>query len=128
MNNKRILVIPVVAILATIITVAASLAFSRPAGRTQIIPLTGRSISGESLGDKIAQQPPAAFIDGKALWRNSVEENIRGQQSLPAYIDGKAQWRNSVEEDIRGQQSLPAYIDGKAQWRNSVEEYIRGQQ
>jgi|WetSurMetagenome_2_1015567.scaffolds.fasta_scaffold578931_1 hypothetical protein len=104
MNNKRILVIPVVALLAVIITVAASLAFTRSSGSTQLIPVTGLSNSGGSQPYQLIRQEQALNNKVNSKWIPG-QENIQDKQPLPTYVDGKAQWRNSVEEFIRGQQN-----------------------
>ena len=88
MNNKRTLVISAVAVLAVIITVAASLVFTRSAQNAGPIPVTGRSNSGAPQPNQIVQQNQAANSSVTNI-RESAEQ-IQAEQSLQALKDQAA--------------------------------------
>ena len=133
MNNKRTLVISAVAVLAVIITVAASLVFTRSAQNAGPIPVTGRSNSGAPQPNQIVQQNQAANSSVTNI-RESAEQ-IQAEQSLQALKDQAANssvtntGESPEEEYILSQQNPAAHNSSVTNTGESPEEeYILSQQ
>jgi hypothetical protein len=84
MNNKRTLVIAAVAVLAVILSVAASLVFPRSAKSAQPIPVTGHIDNGASPDNQFALP---RLAPGHIDYGASPDNQIALPQLAPGHID-----------------------------------------
>jgi hypothetical protein len=102
MNNKRTLVISAVAALvAVILTVAATRVFPSSAQNAGLIPVTGPSSSGVALVNENGQQNRAAYNSRVANTGESPEEEfVLSQQYHAANISSVVNTDESPEEEF----------------------------
>jgi len=90
MNNKRTLVIAVVAFLAVILSVAASLVLPRSAESAHPIPVTGLSNPGGSQPNQIVRQNQVAGTGSTNQWK-SFREYLQAHQAPVVNPNGTRQ-------------------------------------
>jgi hypothetical protein len=101
MNNNRSLVIAGVAVLAVILSVAASLIFPGPTSSAQLIPVTGGSISVGSPFYQNGMQDQAAGLStkvGTPFYQNGMQD----QAAVSSAKVGTPFYQNAMQNQETG--------------------------